>query len=79
MHSGKTTEPKSLRFFACPFWALEEGACRAAAQPLKPTPVYQARYCRGDDHDNCAYFLSRALRSSRTHGLDRDPLTESGK
>lgn len=75
----RITEPRWARFSGCPFWRCSERTCRAASQPWQPLSQHQARYCRNDDHDACAFFLSRALRSSRTHGLDRDSLTEAGK
>ncbi len=42
-------------------------------------PSQQMRYCATDDYDNCPLYLCKALRSSRSHGFDRDTLIDSGK
>jgi hypothetical protein len=63
----------------CPFFAAEQHACRAAIIAYVPDSLHIYHYCQSDDHDSCAMFLAKALRSSSPGGLARDTAALSGK
>lgn len=63
----------------CPFFDSTGNICRAALLSFVPDPVHLAHYCDSDDHDDCALFLAKALRSSAAGGLDRDFAACCGK
>lgn len=63
----------------CPDYDCNKQLCRAATGPLMPSRQQQMRYCATCDYDNCPVYLGKALRSSRSQGLDRDSLLFSGK
>jgi hypothetical protein len=63
----------------CPDYDCNKQMCLAATSPLMPSRQQQMRYCATCDYDNCPIYLGKALRRSRTQGLDRDSLRDSGK
>jgi hypothetical protein len=63
----------------CPFFDEGHCICRAALLTMTPDTSHRNRYCCGDDHDDCALFLAKALRSSAPGGLDRDLAAHCGK
>jgi hypothetical protein len=63
----------------CPDYDCSGQTCQAAIGRVFPCRRQQMRYCATDDYDNCPIYLCKALRSSRTQGLDREALVDSGK
>ena len=63
----------------CPDYDCCGQVCGAATGQVVPNRLQQMRYCATDDYDNCPIYLCKALRSSRSQGLDRDTLSASGK
>lgn len=63
----------------CPFFDSACNTCRAAHLAYMPEAKQVFFYCGSDDHDECALFLARALRSSNSGGLDRDVSTFCSK
>jgi hypothetical protein len=63
----------------CPFFDATRNLCRAALLNYMPEAKQVFFYCSTDDHDNCALFLARALRSSNPGGVDRDTAIHCGK
>lgn len=63
----------------CPDYDHCKQVCLAATGHLLPSRRQQMRYCATCDYDNCPIYLGKALRSSRTQGLARDSLCDSGK
>ncbi len=63
----------------CPDYDCGRQMCLAAMEPLAPNLRQQMRYCTTCDYDNCPIYLAKALRSSRTQGVDRDSIVDSGK
>ncbi|MHB8707760.1 MAG: hypothetical protein ACYC9I_02700 [Desulfuromonadales bacterium] len=57
---------------SCPFFDPSFSVCRAALLTFMPDARQLYSYCCGDDHDDCALFLAKALRTSAAGGLDRD-------
>jgi hypothetical protein len=63
----------------CPDFDTCKKICLAATGRITPGHHQQMIYCATDDYDNCPIYLGKALRSSRSQGLDRESLSESGK
>ena len=63
----------------CPFLGAAHQICQAALRPMWPGRAQITSRCCRDDHDDCVYFLSRALRSGRAQGGVRDARSESEK
>lgn len=63
----------------CPEYVRCKQICLASTRQMVPGRRQQMRYCATDDYDNCPLYLCKALRSSRSHGFDRDTLIDSGK
>ena len=63
----------------CPDYDSCKQECLAATGHLLLSRRQQMRYCATCDYDNCPIYLGKALRSSRTQGLARDSLCDSGK
>jgi hypothetical protein len=70
---------RSVRSGHCPFFDREQSLCRAALLTYSPDFSHRSHYCCSDDHDDCALFLAKALRSSTPGGLDRDVTVHCGK
>lgn len=64
---------------ACPEYNCDKQICQASIRQMIPSRHLQMRYCANDYYDNCPLYLSKALRSCRTQGLDRDSILLSGK
>jgi hypothetical protein len=56
----------------CPFFDSTRAVCRAAQLAFVPDGKHLYAYCCSDDHDDCALFLAKALRSSSPGGHARD-------
>ncbi len=63
----------------CPDYDACKQFCLASTGQIVPSRRQQMSYCATDDYDNCPIYLGKALRSSRSQGLDRDTLVNSGK
>ena len=56
----------------CPFFDSACSVCRAARLSFAPDDRHLRNYCCNDNHDACALFLAKALRSSSPGGQARD-------
>lgn len=63
----------------CPEYDCIKQVCLAATGFMVPSRGQQMRYCATCDYDSCPIYLGKALRSSRSQGLDRDSILDSGK
>ena len=63
----------------CPEYDCNRQVCKAAIGNMVPSRRQQMRYCGTCDYDSCPIYLGKALRTSRTQGLDRDSIVDSGK
>jgi hypothetical protein len=70
---------QKIAFYGCPDYDLCKQVCLASTGQIVPSRRHQMSYCATDDYDNCPIYLGKALRSSRSQGLDRDTLINSGK
>ena len=70
---------QKINLFGCPDYAACKQVCLASTGQIVPSRRQQMSYCATDDYDNCPIYLCKALRSSRSQGLDRDTLINSGK
>ena len=64
---------------ACPDYDCSKQMCLAAIGQLVPSRSQQMRYCATCDYDNCPIYLGKALRSSRSQGVDHESILKSGK
>lgn len=64
--------------FGCPFFDAGRGDCRAATRMIPGDP-HRRRCCLTDDHDDCPFYLCRALRSSHPSGCDRETFSSGDK
>jgi hypothetical protein len=55
----------------CPDYDACKQLCLAANGRIVPGRRQKMTYCATDDYDNCPIYLGKALRSSRSQGLDR--------
>lgn len=56
----------------CPFFDPAKISCGAALLRFRPEGSHLSGYCCSDEHDDCALFLAKALRSSAPRSLARD-------
>ncbi len=63
----------------CPDFDRCKQICKAAIRCMIPSRRDQMRYCATYDYDNCPIYLGKALRSSRSQGLDHESIIDSGK
>lgn len=75
----KISYPQPPGSRACPEYDCRMQVCLASIGQIIPTRRHQMRYCACDDYDDCPFYRSKALRSCRSQGLDRDSLLLSGK
>lgn len=75
----QTNPGRSAFAGSCPFFDRARSTCRAAMIAFSPDAGHRSHYCGSDDHDDCALFLAKALRSSAPGGLDRDVPNHCGK
>lgn len=69
----RSLNPDSLTVTGtCPFFDSARSVCRAALLAFLPEGKHLYTYCCSDDHDACALFLAKALRSSSPGGHARD-------
>ncbi len=63
----------------CPEYDCRKQVCLASIGHMAPSRRQQMRYCATPDYDNCPIYLGKALRTSRSQGLDHDSILDSGK
>lgn len=56
----------------CPFFDPAKISCGAALLRFRPEGSHLSGYCCSDEHDDCALFLAKALRSSAPGSRVRD-------
>jgi hypothetical protein len=77
--ANPATQKQRVLHRNCPDYDGRRQLCLAATGQMIPSRRQQMRYCATDDYDNCPIYLCKALRSSSSHGLDRDPMIDSCK